>query len=118
MFFTWMVKIEGLNKNVCGMITNIHASLTLFFFDMYESYKAKGITRIPNTSLACEILLQQYDNFILREKIMLPIELLSKEQKEKLVAECREVKNHNYTNETLIRDCKLLHVVKTIKNNV
>lgn len=100
------------------MNKSFNISLCIFFVDMYNEWKAKGITLIPKTTVAQDVLLKAYDQLILRDKVMLPIDLLTKEEKEKLVAECREVKDHNYTNETLIRDCKLLHVIKTIKNNV
>ena len=56
-----------------------------------------------------------YDLFV-KDKSITPIEELPQEEKMKLTDECREMKIQ-YTNETLITQCKILHLIKEINNN-
>lgn len=94
---------------------SINQSLSVLFVGRYNDCKEKGVTHIPSTTVAKIVMLELYDKFI-NDGVVKPIEELTNEEKEKLVAECREVKNHNYTNETLTETSKILHLIKTINN--
>lgn len=93
----------------------INQSLSVVFVGMYNQRKEKGETYIPDFTVAKMTMTGLYNSFV-RDGVLKPIEEISKEEKEKLVSECREVKNHNYTNETLTQTSKVLYLIKSIND--
>lgn len=94
---------------------NIDFHLSTMFIKFYNDLKRDGITFIPDTEVAKYIFLKGYNDYV-RIKMLVPIEELESEEKMKLVSECREMKGVFYTNETLIRNCKILHVINLLNN--
>lgn len=94
---------------------NIEVDLCVMFVGCYNRLKEHGITFIPDTDVAKYILIRTYNQFV-KEGLLSSIEDLDVEEKKKLVAECREMKDVFYTNETLIRNCKILHVINLLNN--
>ena len=94
---------------------NINHSLSVLFVGIYNDFKEKGETYIPNTEVAKITMISLYDKFV-KEGVIKNIEDLTIEEKQNLVAECREVKNNNYTNKTLTTTSMILFLIKNINN--
>lgn len=95
---------------------SINHKLTVFFVKMYNQAKEEGKTWIPTITVARLILLPLYDSLV-EQQAMVAIDLLPEEEKESLVTECRMVKGHNYTNESLTIASKILHLIRTINSH-
>lgn len=95
-------------------MNDVNVALTGLFVNIYNKYKGENKTYIPNTSVAKITMIQVYESFI-KEGILISIEKLSFEDKMSLVDECRAT-GATFTNETLIQQSKILHVIRTINN--
>ncbi len=93
----------------------VNTSLTGIFVGIYNKIKKEGRTYIPFTTVAKTALLGVYKECV-KDGSVIAIEDLQKEEKENLVAECRE-QDIFFTNETLIQQCKCLHLIKAINDN-
>jgi hypothetical protein len=89
----------------------IDIDLSVLFTGYYNEMKGKGRTYIPDTGVAKIIMIGIYNKWIKDE--LTPIEDLPREEKLKLVDECRATGN-NYTNKTLIEQCKILYLIKNL----
>ena len=88
---------------------NIDESLTILFSDYYQ--KMKGKNYIPYTVVVKEILIPMYERFV-REGLP-RIEDLPHEEKVSLTEECRAT-GEKFTNETLIKQCKILYLLRNV----
>lgn len=89
----------------------IDLTLSVLFVNNYNENKRKGTNYIPDTAVVKAVMLPMYEKLV-REGLI-PIENLSEEGKRSLMAECRRT-GENYTNKTLIEQCKILYLIKTI----
>lgn len=87
--------------------------LSVYFVSYYN--KTGNLLFIISSHVPKITMLNLYDIFI-REKSILPIELLPKENKISLVKECRDT-GLEFTNKTLINSAKILHTIKFINAN-
>lgn len=87
--------------------------LCSLFVNFYNSMREKGVTFIPNSAVAVNVMTRVYNRFV-KYGELIKIEDLPKDEKMELVNECREMKGVFYTNESLIMGCKILHVIKLI----
>lgn len=94
---------------------NIDFHLSTMFIKFYNDLKRVGVTFIPDTEVAKYVFLRAYEDYV-KIEILVPIEDLPKEEKLKLVSECREMKDVFYTNKTLKRNCKILHVINLLNS--
>lgn len=95
---------------------DIVTNLSVLFVKYYNDLKIKEKTFIPDTKVALSVMLELYSRFV-SEKILIPIEDLTVEEKIELTSECRQMEDIVFTNKTLTEHCKILYVIKTINNN-
>lgn len=99
-----------------GMDMNeINATLSALFVNQYNRTKENGLPRVNFGGVARYVMIQVYNEFV-KDKILMPIEELSFDDKMSLVDECRAT-GEFFTNETLIEQSKMLHVIRTINSN-
>lgn len=92
---------------------DIDISLSVLFVDFFNKKKSEGVTHIPCTAVAKKIMLGLYEKFVI-EGVLNPIEELSLAEKQNLISECKMMKDIFYTNEKLITNCKILHLINLI----
>lgn len=89
-------------------------NLVAFYLGMYNT-KSVSLMLLISTSVSIEVFLSIYKTFV-AEKVIPPIEELPKEEKLKLVDECRQT-GLKFTNETLTNSARILYVLKYINDN-
>ena len=93
---------------------NIQIELTSKFVEMYN-VDSNGFCFIISAVVPKKILLKTYEIFV-RDEIILPIEILNKEDKMKLVDKCRET-GLKFTNQSLSDAARILHTLNLINEN-
>ena len=93
---------------------NIQIELTSKFVEM-SKVDNNGFCFVISAGVPKKILLKTYEIFV-RDEIILPIEILNKEEKIKLVDKCRET-GLKFTNQTLSDSERILHTLNLINEN-
>lgn len=94
---------------------NVDVELCSFFVSFYNAKKKEGVVFIPDIEVAKDVMGRLYKQYV-NEGLIKPIQLLSNEEKVELTSECRLMEGVAYTNESLILNCKILHVINLINN--
>lgn len=85
-----------------------------FYLMMYNAGTV-SLLLLLDSVVPKEVFLSTYKTFV-AEKVIPPIEELPKEEKLKLVDECRQT-GLKFTNETLTNSARILYVLKYINDN-
>lgn len=93
---------------------NVQIEMTSFFVGMVNRDK-NNFKFLISSGVPKNILLKTYKMFI-RDELFLPIELLLKEEKMKLVDKCRET-GLRFTNESLSDAARILQTLNLINGN-
>ena len=94
----------------------INIELTAFFVGMYNDKKGSCLKFLIGSEVPKKVFLDTYNDF-LKEEVFMPIELLIKEEKIKLVEKCRST-NLILNNERLTDAAKVLYTLEFISGNV
>ena len=93
---------------------NVQIELSSLFVEM-SNVDNNGFCFVISAVVPKKILLRTYEMFV-RDEILLPIEILNKEDKIKLVCKCRET-GIKFTNQSLSDAARILHTLNLINEN-
>lgn len=97
-------------------MNDINATLSALFVNQYNRTIEQGCPRVNFGGVARYVMKQVYNEFV-KDKTITPIEELSFDEKMSLVDECRAT-GGTFTNETLIEQSKMVHLIRTINKNI
>ncbi len=96
-------------------VNDTNTALVIFFVGVYNQQKSVNRTYIPDTGVARVTLTAAYKEFV-KDGSLVAIEDLTPPEKENLSRECR-LQGMEFTNESLVRQCRTLHLIRLINNN-